>query len=89
MVARTQNACVAASWSCAGRAQCAAAPSAPQILGKDDRHLGACGVELVGNDTHAMVAVSTKYLSTNQGFWQPTMGACGKCMVRPDEPLHA
>lgn len=35
---------------------------------------------LVGSNTHALMAVSTKYLSSRQGGWEPSPGACGKCM---------
>lgn len=36
---------------------------------------------LKGSDEKALVAVSTKYLKTYQGGWNPSSpGACGKCM---------
>jgi hypothetical protein len=44
--------------------------------------VGACGTPLIGSDARALVAVSTRYLSSEQGGWQPEPGACGKCMVR-------
>jgi len=50
------------------------------ILGKDANHQGACGAPLIGSDAHALVAVSTKYLSSKQGAWEPEPGACAKCM---------
>jgi hypothetical protein len=34
----------------------------------------------MGDDKHAMVAVSTKYLKTYQGGWTSDTGACNKCM---------
>lgn len=40
----------------------------------------ACNVSGVGSNTHATVAVSTKYLKTYQGGWATQRGACGKCM---------
>jgi hypothetical protein len=54
-------------------------PPPTQILGNDANHLGACGVPLVGDDAHALIAASTKYLSSKQGFWEPEPGACGRC----------
>jgi hypothetical protein len=44
--------------------------------------VGACATPLAGSNERALVAVSTRYLSSNQGGWQPEPGACGHCMVR-------
>ncbi len=40
----------------------------------------ACNVSGIGSNTHAAVAVSTRYLKTWQGGWAADKGACGKCM---------
>lgn len=40
----------------------------------------ACNVLANGSDSHAMIAVSTKYLKSTQGGWVVDKGACGKCM---------
>lgn len=40
----------------------------------------ACNVDGVGSNTHAAVAVSSKYLKSYQGGWTADKGACGKCM---------
>lgn len=50
------------------------------IIGKDANHFGACDVPLVGSDSHALVAVSTKYLNSKQSGWEVDPGACGQCM---------
>jgi hypothetical protein len=52
------------------------------VLGYDDdnSHVGACNATLAGTNTHALVAVSTAHLSSRQGAWEPTPGACGSCM---------
>ena len=41
---------------------------------------GACNVDLIGSDTHATVAVSSKYLRSQDGGWAANKGACGQCM---------
>jgi hypothetical protein len=46
----------------------------------DNTHVGACNATLAGSATHAMVAVSTRHLSSRQGAWEPEMGSCGSCM---------
>lgn len=41
----------------------------------------ACNVPGIGSDTHATVALSTRYLKTWEGGWHPTApGACGRCV---------
>ncbi|KAI8469932.1 MAG: hypothetical protein J3K34DRAFT_521733 [Monoraphidium minutum] len=50
------------------------------VLGKEPAHKGACDVPLEGSDTHALVAVSTKYIKSRQGGWHDDPGACGMCM---------
>lgn len=58
------------------RATCYRGP----INGSSPAHLAACKEQLYGSDTHASVAVSTKYLKTTQGGWADKKGACGKCL---------
>lgn len=50
------------------------------IYGSSSAHKAACNKVLMGDDKHAMVAVSTKYLKTYQGGWTSDTGACNKCM---------
>jgi hypothetical protein len=50
------------------------------IYGSTPDHKGACNAVLVGSNTHAGVAVSTKYLKTEQHGWVEDKGSCGKCM---------
>jgi hypothetical protein len=50
------------------------------IYGSSSAHKAACNRVLMGDDKHAMVAVSTKYLKTYQGGWTSDTGACNKCM---------
>lgn len=59
-----------------GRQTCYRGP----IFGSTPDHRGACNSVLVGSNTHASVAVSTKYLNFQQGGWDTDKGACGKCM---------
>jgi hypothetical protein len=40
----------------------------------------ACNVDGIGSNTHATVAVSTKYINSRQGGWDKDKGACGKCL---------
>lgn len=41
----------------------------------------ACNVDGIGSDRYATVALSTRYLKTWQGGWNPTSkGACGRCV---------
>lgn len=50
------------------------------IYGSSSAHKAACNKVLMGDDKHAMVAVSSKYLETYQGGWTSDQGACHKCM---------
>jgi hypothetical protein len=50
------------------------------LYGSEPRHRGACNVDLVGSNESAVVAVSTKYLKTEQHGWAEDKGSCGKCM---------
>jgi hypothetical protein len=50
------------------------------IYGSSPQHLGACKKWLHGDDRHALVAVSTKYLKFYQGGWSGDKGACDMCM---------
>lgn len=40
----------------------------------------ACNVQGQGSNTHATIALSTKYLKTFQGGWAVDRGACGYCV---------
>jgi hypothetical protein len=50
------------------------------IYGSSPQHKAACNKWLTGDDSAAMVAVSTKYLKTYHGGWSTDKGACDKCM---------
>lgn len=50
------------------------------IYGSSAQHKAACNKWITGEDRAALVAVSTKYLKTYQGGWQPDKGTCGQCM---------
>jgi hypothetical protein len=59
----------------------------------DNTHVGACNATLAGSAAHAMVAVSSRHLSSKQGAWEREPGSCGACMcVRmagADEALNS
>jgi hypothetical protein len=50
------------------------------VYGSSPQHKAACDKVLRGDNDHAMVAVSTKYLKTYQGGWAGDKGACDRCM---------
>jgi hypothetical protein len=51
------------------------------MYGSSTAHKAACNKILHGTDKYALVAVSTKYLKSFQGGWNPSnKGACDKCM---------
>jgi hypothetical protein len=50
------------------------------MYGSHDGARTACNNPHSGSTNHATIAVSTKYLKTQQGGWSQDTGHCGKCM---------